>query len=329
MGVNIFITCVAVLLLILLIIYRARFWGHPKEVYSPKVSWTRAWIVFCTAMMIVTLLVTAMVDFKENFSLLLAMIVLNNLFCATQDVAIDSLAVSTLRPNERGRGNGFMFAGQYFGIALGGGGAIFFYGLFGFKATLGYISGLLFINLLFVLFYVRDPLADPTAERQQQVIRKLVTSMISFVREVYASFWKSGKGPMMGVAFALLPTGALALAYATLGTIQVDYGLNENQIAALRIYNTIAAAVGCIAGGMLGDHIGAKKTVAIAYFLTAIPTLILALQISKLGLQSVPQNLFYGIVIIHGLFYGMAFGVRNAIFMGMTNPAVAATQFTA
>jgi hypothetical protein len=47
MGVNIFITCVAVLLLILLIIYRARFWGHPKEVYSPKVSWTRAWIVFC------------------------------------------------------------------------------------------------------------------------------------------------------------------------------------------------------------------------------------------------------------------------------------------
>jgi len=289
----------------------------------------RAWIVFCTAMMIVTLLVTAMVDFKENFSLLLAMIVLNNLFCATQDVAIDSLAVSTLRPNERGRGNGFMFAGQYFGIALGGGGAIFFYGLFGFKATLGYISGLLFINLLFVLFYVRDPLADPTAERQQQVIRKLVTSMTSFVKEVYASFWKSGKGPMMGVAFALLPTGALALAYATLGTIQVDYGLNENQIAALRIYNTIAAAVGCIAGGMLGDHIGAKKTVAIAYFLTAIPTLILALQISKLGLQSVPQNLFYGIVIIHGLFYGMAFGVRNAIFMGMTNPAVAATQFTA
>ena len=42
-----------------------------------------------------------------------------------------------------------------------------------------------------------------------------------------------------------------------------------------------------------------------------------------------PRDLFYGVVILHGLFYGMAFGVRSAIFMGMTNPAVAATQFTA
>ena len=53
----------------------------------------KAWILFCTAMMIVTLVFTAMVDFHEDFNLLLWMIVLNNFFCATQDVAIDSLAV--------------------------------------------------------------------------------------------------------------------------------------------------------------------------------------------------------------------------------------------
>lgn len=289
----------------------------------------RAWIISCTLMMIVTLLITATVDFKENFQLLLAMIILNNFFCATQDVAIDSLAVSTLKPTERGRGNGIMFAGQYFGITLGGGGAIFLYGLVGLHATLAYVSALLFINLLFVVFYIRDPMADPNAKRQSDVIRKLVGSMISFIKEVYVSFWRSGSGPMIGVAFALLPTGALALAYATLGTIQVDYGLNENQIAALRVYNTVIAAVGCLVGGWLGDRFGKKKIVATSYFLTAIPTLILAVNISNLGLQSVPIDLFYGIIIIHGLFYGMAFGVRNAIFMGMTNPAVAATQFTA
>lgn len=289
----------------------------------------RAWILFCTTMMIVTLILTAMVDFKTHFSLLMAMIVLNNLFCATQDVAIDSLAVNTFRENERGRANGFMFAGQYFGIALGGGGAIFVYGLFGFEAALAYISSLLFINLLFVVFYVRDPQADPDAEPQIHVIRNLISHMIGFVKEVYVSFWRSGTGPMVGVAFALMPTGALALAYATLGTIQVDYGLDESQIASLRIYNTLAAATGCIAGGMLGDRFGKKKMVAIAFLLTAIPTVALAVQISNLGLQAVPLLQFYSIIIIHGLFYGMAFGVRNAIFMGLTNPAVAATQFTA
>ena len=289
----------------------------------------RAWIIFCTVMMIITLLITAMVDFKENFSLLLAMIVLNNLFCATQDVAIDSLAVSTLRANERGRGNGFMFGGQYLGIMLGGGAAVFVSGMFGFEVALAYISVLLFINLLFVLFYVHDPQADPLARRQSHVIRKLVISMTSFVKEVYASFWKSGRGPMVGVAFALLPNGALALAYATLGTIQVDYGLNSSQIAELQIYNTVASAIGCILGGTLADRFGSKRIVATAYFLTALPTLMLAMQISNGGLQSVQSGSFYGIIIVHGFFYGMAFGVRNAILMGMTNPAIAATQFTA
>jgi len=52
MGVNVFITCVAVLLLILVIIYWTRFRGHPKEVLNPMVSWTRAWIVFCICFII-------------------------------------------------------------------------------------------------------------------------------------------------------------------------------------------------------------------------------------------------------------------------------------
>ena len=289
----------------------------------------KAWIVACTVMMIVTLLIAATVDFKAHFQLLLAMVVLNNVFCATQDVAIDSLAVSTLQADERGRGNGVMFAGQYLGIALGGGGAMFVNGRFGFEVALASVAGLLLLTLLFVVIYVRDPHADPTFQRQSDLLRRLFKSMVSFVREVYASFWQSGSGPKIGVAFAMLPIGALALAYATLGTIQVDYGLKDHQIAELSIYNTVAAAIGCVAGGWLGDRFGSKRIVALAYALTAMPTLLLAVQIADAGLQSVPMDFFYGIIVAHGLFFGMAFGVRNAIFMGMTNPAVAATQFTA
>jgi len=85
----------------------------------------KAWIVFCTTMMIATLLMTVALDLVADFELLLAVIVLNNVFCATQDVAMDALAISTLKEEERGRANGFMFGGQYLGIALGGGGAIF------------------------------------------------------------------------------------------------------------------------------------------------------------------------------------------------------------
>ena len=288
----------------------------------------RAWIIFCTVMMIGTLVVTASIDFKEHFVLLLAMVVINNLFCATQDVAIDSLAVSTLKVNERGRGNGFMFAGQYFGIMLGGGVAVFVSGMFGFKMALAYISGLLFLNLLFVLFFVRDPYANPRAGHQDHWIRKLATSMVNFVREVYASFWKSGSGPIIGVAFALLPTGAMALAYALLGTLQVDYGFDETQLSQLAVAASIVAAAGCVLGGMIGDKFGVKRVVAAGYVLTTLPTLFLAYQISAVGLTNIPIQFFIATLLTHGFLFGMAFAVRIAIFMGMTNPRVAATQFT-
>ena len=295
----------------------------------PRLGGRKAWIVFCTTMMIVTLMVVAKVDFVANFELLLAMIVLNNFFCATQDVAIDSLAVHALKEDERGRGNGFMFGGQYLGIGLGGGAAIWVFGQYGFDVTLAYIGAMMALNLMFVVFFVRDPYANPAAPRESDVLRKLATNLMSFVKVTFDSFWRSGRGPMVGVAFSLLPCGAMALAYATLNTIQVDYGLDESQIAAINIYNTVTAGLGCLLGGWLGDRYGLKKTLAAAYALTAVPTTALAMQIYTHGLQAVPIELFYGAIIVHGALFGMSFGVRNAIFMGMTNPAVAATQFTA
>lgn len=67
-----------------------------------RVGGRKAWISLCTAMMIVTLVTLALIDFRTEFRVLLWMIVLNNLFCATQDVAIDSLAVGTCTASAAG-----------------------------------------------------------------------------------------------------------------------------------------------------------------------------------------------------------------------------------
>ena len=290
----------------------------------------KAWIIFCTTMMTVTLLITAAVDFVDDFQMLLMMVVLNNFFCATQDVAIDSLAVSTLKEEERGRGNGFMFGGQYFGIALGGGGAVFVFGFWGFDVALMYISCLLMLNLLFVIIFVKDPAATSTGvERKSDVLGSFARELKSFMHVLYVSFFRSGRGPKIGLLFSVTPVGAMALAYATLGTIQVDYGLAETQIAEISVYNTICAALGCLIGGLLADRFGIKKILALSYVLTTVPTLVLATQISSIGLESVSIQLLYGVIIAHGLTYGMTFAANAAVFMGMTNPAVAATQFTA
>lgn len=289
----------------------------------------RAWILACLTMMLATLIVVASIDAARHFQWLLALVIVHNFFAATQDVAIDSLAVSALEPDERARGNGFMFAGQYLGIVLGGGTAIFVSGLVGLHGALAFVSVLLLANFVFVVLFVRDPGVQPAAPRMPGLFHALVVRLVGFVREVYASFWKSGRGPILGTVFSLLPCGAMALAYALLATIQVDFGLSTIQIARLQVWNTIAAAVGCLIGGVLADRYGVKRVVATGFAATALITFGLAAQISQHGLTGVGQGYFFGAVLWHGFFFGIAYGSRNSIFMGMTNPAVAATQFTA
>ncbi len=283
----------------------------------------KVWIVFCTTMMVLTLTSILLLDVTDNFRLLLALVVLNNFFAATQDVAIDSLAVSTLQPDERARGNGFMFGGQYSGIAMGGAGAIALFGLIGFESTLMVMSALLTLNLLFIVLFVADPDVDdaPPGERLLDVLR-------NFFRELKIGFLGSGPGPLLALLFSVLPVGAMALAYATLSTIQVDYGLEEAQISAVMATNTVLAAVGCVLGGFLGDRFGVRRTLFFGYLATALPALVLATLISSNGLTGVSYAALVGVIATHGLLFGVTFGVRAAVFMGSANPVVGATMFT-
>ena len=126
-----------------------------------------------------------------------------------------------------------------------------------------------------------------------------------------------------------MPFAPFALSYATFSTIQVDYGLSDNQIAELTTFATIASGIGCLIGGFLGDRFGIRKVLGAACLASALPTLFLAIQISAVGLEAVNATLFHSVIIVYSLLFGIAFGLSVAVFMGMTNPVVAATQFTA
>ncbi len=90
-------------------------------VYSNRLGPRRGWILGMQFSMVATL--AACMPFEitsDNLQFLTVVILIHNTFCATQDVAIDALACTVLRPNEQGLGNGYMFAGQKIGFALGG-----------------------------------------------------------------------------------------------------------------------------------------------------------------------------------------------------------------
>jgi PAT family beta-lactamase induction signal transducer AmpG len=110
----------------------------------------RLWILITQTMMAVTLLIAMPVDITASLGLFTALLLIHNVFAATQDVAIDALAVNTLRTEERGLANGLMFGGQSLGIALGGSGVLLLTPWIGFKTSFLLVAGVIALVTLLV-----------------------------------------------------------------------------------------------------------------------------------------------------------------------------------
>lgn len=290
----------------------------------------KAWILLCQALMIVTLIGAARVDYHVNFDLLIALVLAHNFFSATQDIAVDALAINTLKDNERATANGLMFAGAFIGQALGGGAAMFVAQRWGFDVSLLYVSLLLASIFTFVLVFVRDPsLAGRVVKSVAGLWSALVERVKNFARELFAGLFQSGAGPIVGVVFALLPMGAMALSSSISTTLQVDLGMSDGEIAQLNIYQTVLAGIGCVVGGWVADRHGQRKMLAVWYLLTTLPTLYLANALSTGGgPEGVTVHQYYAASMAFSGCMGMHLGTSAAVFMGLTNPLVAATQFT-
>ena len=291
----------------------------------------RTWIAMAQSAMIGTLGIVVFFDYSTNIQLLTTLIVIHNIFAATQDVAIDALAIKVLPENERGIANGFMFGSSYLGQAIGGSGALLIAGKFGFEFSFPFVLLALILILVFVTLRIQEPV-EPITEKIQSsvsVLQELLLEMKQFLKELYRGFFKSGAGPLVGVVFSLLPFGALALGLVLGSALQVDLGMNENQIAKLTMLGTIFAASGCVLGGWISDRVGHRKALGAWYILTTIPTFFLARQFTGIdGTAGLTIDMFFYVSIAYSFTSGLVQGTSTAVFMGLTSPAVAATQFT-
>ena len=191
---------------------------------------SRAWIVFAQSMMILTIGVVLFFDPAVQLGLVTSLIIVHNVFAATQDIAIDALAVRVLPENEMGTANGLMFSAAYLGQAIGGSGALFVAGKLGYDAAFVFMLGALTV----LLFAVSLPLLEPASAAPVPAAasigargrsgREAFARIRLFLVDLYASFFRSGRGPLLGVVLAILPQGAVALGLALATTIPVDLG---------------------------------------------------------------------------------------------------------
>jgi MFS family permease len=311
----------------------------------------RFWIVLAQTLMTVSLLAAMPVDMAGHLGLFTALIIVVNVFSATQDVAIDALACDVLPADERGLASGFMFAGQAIGIAFGGGGVLFLTSHMPFRSTFLLVAAAIVLIGIFVSWRLREGSASangaaaPASGAPAPVLGSVAVRLVEFVRATWRAF-ASSRAASLGLIFAVLPMGAMGLGLALRSTLAVELGLSDNRIGLLSVLASVIGAFGCVIGGWLSDHFGRRRTTALFIALMSLPTLAMMLSLSSAGiveavtigpgadaaLRVAPPAviaMFWAAVLIYNLAQGLMYGSSTALFMDITTTRVAATQFTA
>ncbi len=313
--------------------------GPIVDTFAPRAFGPRRfWIVLTQALMAGTLLAALPLDFATQLAAFTAFLVVHNVVAAPQDVAIDALACNVLPVEERGVANGFMFGGFAVGQGLGGGGVLLLASVMPFRATWVVVAAAILAIGALVSWRIREAIPPPPPPGTPRGLRAAGRRMADFVRDAWRAFTGS-RGARLGVVLALLPMGATALGLALQSTLAVDLGLSDAQVGTLGLAGSLIGAVCCVIGGWISDRFGRLRSVFTFIVLMSIPTAALGLALAANGIGapgSAPAGVppaavaaFWTCVILFQVANGLMYGAGTAVYMDITTPRVAATQFTA
>jgi MFS transporter, PAT family, beta-lactamase induction signal transducer AmpG len=308
---------------------------------SERLGRRRGWILGTQIMMIATLLACMGLQLPAQLGVFTLVLLVHNSFGAMQDVAIDALAVTTLHEDERGLANGVMFGGAAIGSAVGGAGVLFLMPVIGLQGGFIFVASCIGIVTVFIVLPLREA-ATPMAERRLAGLASAVREMKHFSVEAFRSFLGT-RGAFAGVFFSLLPAGAMSLGLALQSNLAVEVGLNDDSVAWLSVWTQMIAASSMVIGGYLSDRWGRRRTLFVFIALMSLPVLYLMSVLSEQqwimptnaadAVKRVATPALVTAVWVATLLYavpqGLMYGTRSALLMDVTNPAVAATQFTA
>ncbi len=283
---------------------------------------------------------------------LAGLILLANVFVSLQDVAVDALAVDLLAEEERGTANGLMYGSSYLGTAIGGAGLGYLVANFGIRAGLLGQAILLSLIMLLPLLFRERPTESTGSKKQgadqeeetteeaivdfgenvtlppvdlQQTGSVAAESNESVFRNLFRAF--SLRATLIGGLVAI----SVRVGVGVLTAVFVDYLMKEGgwtQSEYTQItggYAVVLGLVGAAAGGYVADKFGAKTMITATSILVGalwisfgmIPTSIESKSAVKFMLLS--QEFLLAVMSV-SLF---------SLFMSISWPRVAATQFTA
>ena len=275
----------------------------------------RGWIVTAQLLMGLTLLPLLFLNPAEDFGVVAALLFAHALAAATQDVGVDALALRLMPARERGRLNGAMQAGMLVGRSVFGGGALIFSAQFGWPIVILALVACVWTSTIAVLF-----LREPETANPQPTPR--------------GSFWPSGTAAILkrpttwlGLLFALTAGAAFEAAGVLSGPMLVDRGVSQESVGWLLGVPIVGATItGGLLGGFFADKFGHSRAVIAGIVGFSGMVLVLA----TLNHTTAATPFSFGLVLTAlYLCIGLFTASSYALFMDLSRPPLAATQFSA
>jgi len=283
------------------------FWAPLLDAWRGPRFGYRAWMLGAQAVMAGTLLPLGWLDLVDDFRVIYMLCIAHAVAAATQDVAIDALAIAATPPEERGTVNGWMQAGMFLGRALFGGLALAAAAGMSLRPV---VVALALVVVAIGLVAVRSPvLAEPAPSRRGGFLEGLARVALT---------------PVMARAllFALIAGAGFEALGEIAGPYLVDLGYDERGIGLFLGIAKIACIIaGALVGGRVADRAGPRKASVAFLSILAITIVIVAL--------TPPGPLLF--LALGGFFFaiGLFTAASYALFMNLATRGYGATQFTA
>lgn len=289
----------------------------------------RAWIVMCQIAMCLTLLPLLWIDLRTvGTGWLTAILLTHAIAAATQDVAIDGLAVRRVAPDDRGAISGWMQCGMLAGRGIFGGALLAFVGTsdlqFVVVCLLATIAGVLPIHLC----YSERTRADqsPGASGPERDADPATTEAVPRLAAFGAALAAAARQPQTWVVLTFAATAGVT--FEMVGTLagpwMVDLGLGDEAIGQFfGVYAVLGLGLGALIGGKLADRGGRRRVLAGSVLaLAALAGTLASLDAESVWLARATLTTLY--------FAGGAFTAASyALFMDATDPRLGATQLSA
>jgi MFS family permease len=286
-------------------------WAPLVDVLQTRWFGLRGWLVTAQLGMVATLVPMLQLDPATHYDAVFGLLLLHAFCAATQDVAIDALAIRTVPVGERGTLNGAMQAGMIGGRVLFSSGVLYLAAGTGERLAVPMLLAVLCGTLLLVAFVKVDPhrtARPPVPGRRRRYLTVLLRT---------GRFWRL-------LAFALLAGAGFEAAGSLSGSWLVDRGFGNGDIATFRLTSAGLMAAGALLGGRLADARGARRTCARWLVVLAV-AIGLTAAIDGIASSGVTVLCYAGVYFGIGAFTAASY----ALFMQNAAGPLAATVFSA